>query len=233
MVYINNIKEDIMDIIYKHTSKTSGKSYIGKTSKTLNKRLNEHVKRANREANNTHFENALLKYGIDDFISEILEECEDSNNSNAREKYWIKYYDTFNNGYNMTKGGDGGATRNGIGLSGEDNPFYGKKHTDKTKKLISENQKGIVTCIDTRDGTKVRVKQDEFNSCDYYIGLTKGKIGVDSEETRFAKGKSRRGKKFGPAKKYPCIYCGKEMDKGNLSRYHNDNCKFKQTLSKN
>lgn len=28
-------------------------------------------------------------------------------------------------------------------------------------------------------------------------------------------------------KKFACIYCGEEMNKSNLSRYHNENCKFK------
>ena len=34
-----------------------------------------------------------------------------------REKYWIEYYDSYNNGYNETKGGEGGPS-----LPGEKNP---------------------------------------------------------------------------------------------------------------
>lgn len=49
---------------------------------------------------------ALSKYGIDNFIFEILEEC-NSKDLNKQEIYWISYYDTYKNGYNMTLGGDG------------------------------------------------------------------------------------------------------------------------------
>jgi hypothetical protein len=49
----------------------------------------------------------MRKYGIDNFLFEVVEECslEELNN---REKYWIKYYDSHNplNGYNLTDGGN-------------------------------------------------------------------------------------------------------------------------------
>ena len=39
-----------------------------------------------------------------------IEDCANSD-LNIREKYWIKYYDSFgNNGYNLTIGGDGAYT---------------------------------------------------------------------------------------------------------------------------
>ncbi len=52
-------------IIYKHTSKTSGKSYIGLTKGTIEKRLWEHLLKS-LKGKNTHFHNAIRKYGIDD-----------------------------------------------------------------------------------------------------------------------------------------------------------------------
>lgn len=50
---------------------------------------------------------AFRKYGLDNFSFEILEECliADLNN---RERYWIKYYNSFFDGYNQTLGGDAG-----------------------------------------------------------------------------------------------------------------------------
>ena len=50
--------------------------------------------------------NKLKKYGIKHFSIEQIEECPDEILSN-REIYWIKFYDTYNNGYNATLGGEG------------------------------------------------------------------------------------------------------------------------------
>lgn len=47
---------------------------------------------------------AFREYGLENFEFSVIEECEKVN-LNEREKYWIKYYDSFNNGYNMTPGG--------------------------------------------------------------------------------------------------------------------------------
>lgn len=46
----------------------------------------------------------MNKYGISNFTFEIIEEC-DKQSLNEREIYWIEYYDSFHNGYNMTIGG--------------------------------------------------------------------------------------------------------------------------------
>lgn len=51
--------------------------------------------------------NALLKYGYDDFDKIIIEIC-DLNESilNKKETFWITKYDSVENGYNLTYGGD-------------------------------------------------------------------------------------------------------------------------------
>lgn len=97
-------------LIYMHTSKTSGKSYIGFTSNTIEDRLKGHLKAVEKGYNLT-FHNAIRKHGIDDFASRILENnILDIKLCKEREIYWIAHYDTCSNGYNMTKGGDGGDT---------------------------------------------------------------------------------------------------------------------------
>ena len=61
----------------------------------------------------TKFGNALRKYGIDTFNFSILIIVYSKNNNNLDiilnyfEKYFIKIYNSFNNGYNCTLGGDG------------------------------------------------------------------------------------------------------------------------------
>ena len=94
--------------IYKITNKINGKAYIGKSS-DIEKRWQYHLNNytSNREYNKTLYR-AFRKYGINNFSFEVLEELSDKydEQSNEREQYWIKYYNTFDFGYNMTEGGD-------------------------------------------------------------------------------------------------------------------------------
>ena len=48
---------------------------------------------------------AIRKYGLENFSFEILELCSEKD-LNKKEQYWIQYYNSFNNGYNATEGGD-------------------------------------------------------------------------------------------------------------------------------
>lgn len=96
-----------MGFIYKITNQLNNKQYIGKTSVPIEVRWKGHLHRAFSDYNrNEHFINAIRKYGENNFKIELIEECEDSI-LNEREIYWIKYFDTYNNGYNSTIGGEG------------------------------------------------------------------------------------------------------------------------------
>ena len=88
--------------IYKITNKVNGKSYIGQTRNSVEFRWRQHYK----AHDNKYFHRAIDKYGKENFIVETLEEC-DIADLDSREIYYIDKYDTFNNGYNMTKGGSG------------------------------------------------------------------------------------------------------------------------------
>lgn len=48
----------------------------------------------------------MAKFGKENFIIEEIEQC-DNSKLNERERYWIDYYDSYNNGYNLTLGGAG------------------------------------------------------------------------------------------------------------------------------
>jgi DNA invertase Pin-like site-specific DNA recombinase len=50
----------------------------------------------------------MKKYGIEHFFVEEIEETEELDD---REIYWIKYYNSYENGYNATLGGGGNARR--------------------------------------------------------------------------------------------------------------------------
>lgn len=99
-----------MGVIYKITNLINNKIYIGQTKIPEPKRWQAHVWNANNNSNNDcpYLNNAINKYGKENFKREIIEECSNELLS-EREKYWIKYYDTTNRekGYNLTQGGDG------------------------------------------------------------------------------------------------------------------------------
>ena len=97
--------------IYKITNNVNGKSYIGQTIQSVKERFYQHcAKKCSQAILNMAIHRAINKYGKSNFTIEILEKVE-SINLNDREKYWIRYYDSYNNGYNSTKGG-----QDGIGL---------------------------------------------------------------------------------------------------------------------
>ena len=95
-------------LIYKATNKNTNKVYIGQTIKTLSQRISEHKHRALHEKPNTKFYNSINKHGWDAFTWEVLEESFDWSYEelDEKEKYYIKLYDSINNGYNILEGGE-------------------------------------------------------------------------------------------------------------------------------
>lgn len=101
-------------IIYKIINKINKKIYIGKTVQTLERRFQAHYNLAIRKQRNNkklnRFQIALLKYGIDAFDKEIIDQAQSTEELSNKEKFWISYYDSTNIdiGYNISIGGDGG-----------------------------------------------------------------------------------------------------------------------------
>ena len=135
------MKENKTGEIYLVCSKVTGKMYIGQTCRSFDIRWKEHCTdsfNSNSISYNDHFHKAIRLYGIDNWDYKILKIFSCSSKEllkkqlNASEIKYIALYDTFKNGYNSTKGGDGV-----VGLK----PFAGKKHTDKTKEIISKKAK--------------------------------------------------------------------------------------------
>lgn len=92
--------------IYKITNKENKNAYIGQ-SIDIGRRLSQHFSEAfkkNRGDYNTVLHKAIRKYGREAFETAILEECS-LEELEEKEVYWISYYDTYRNGYNMTIGG--------------------------------------------------------------------------------------------------------------------------------
>lgn len=93
--------------IYKYTNKINQKSYIGQSIQ-IEERKKQHIQASyNKNHINYYsdFHKAIREFGIENFDFEILEQCS-KEQLNEREVYWIKYYNSYEDGYNMTPGGD-------------------------------------------------------------------------------------------------------------------------------
>ena len=129
-------------MIYKATNKINDKSYIGQTVNGLKRRRQRHVSDSlsDRRDNNSYFHKAILKYGKDSFDWEVLAEGDFTLGIlNKLEMHFVLLYNTYVNGYNLTKGGDGAygcspskETRKKLSKAsmGKNNARYGKRGKD-------------------------------------------------------------------------------------------------------
>lgn len=79
---------------------------------------------------------ALRKYGRKNFINRVLCWCYSKHELDYTEVFYIDYYRKLGKAnYNMADGGKGTL---GIHLYGEKNGFYGKHHSEETRKRLSE-----------------------------------------------------------------------------------------------
>lgn len=106
--------------IYKATNKANGKAYIGLTKGNMFDRMCRHNYDASY-GSSFHFHKAIRKYDLADWEWEVLTECPNKKEAGIVERCLIKAFDTFENGYNMTEGGQAGPG------------MKDKKHSEKTK----------------------------------------------------------------------------------------------------
>lgn len=89
--------------IYKIVNKINGKIYIGK-SVNWKERKRTHLREYKKENIQTKLYRAMRLHGEENFEFSIVEEC-NNNIWEEREQYWIEYYNSINDGYNMIPGG--------------------------------------------------------------------------------------------------------------------------------
>jgi group I intron endonuclease len=130
-------------VIYCFHCILTGKKYIGK-SISISARLTAHRRNVKNNVI-TKFYCSVRKYGWNNFIFGIIEEC-DKNILDEREIFYIEKYKTLSEGYNMTAGGDGGATWNEETKRKISQKLKGKKPapmSDEAKKKLSLERKGV------------------------------------------------------------------------------------------
>ena len=136
-------------VVYIHIS-PNGKKYIGLTSKKPEHRWNN----GRGYIKNKYFYNAILKYGWDNFQHIIIAENLSKKEACDLEKALIKGCKTTvpEYGYNISLGGESGTygitydqdfcKKISARMTGKNNPNYGKKFSNETRKKLSEARKG-------------------------------------------------------------------------------------------
>lgn len=123
-------------IIYRYLNIESGKSYVVQTTNP-DKRFRQHLNSQKRDWH-IDYQNNPDKYEYSVIEYDIPEDKLDE-----REIFWISFFDSYRNGYNLTEGGGGSR---GFKLSDETKHkiselHKGKHHSEETKRKISESCK--------------------------------------------------------------------------------------------
>lgn len=87
--------------VYLITNLINDKQYVGITSRTMKQRFDEHCKA------DSYIGRAIRKHGKNNFSITRIDGDSDWGKLCEKEIYYIKKYDSFNNGYNQTLDGDG------------------------------------------------------------------------------------------------------------------------------
>lgn len=171
--------------IYKITNKINNKIYIGMTTKDIEVRWKQHLKVSKNKNNKNHrlIHKAILKYGIENFIFEKLYETDVINLEHLKEleiKY-IKEYNSFESGYNLTKGGDG---TYGYKLSQERKEYLSQLYLGT--KLSNEHKNNITKGLlnrhyKTSDETKSKIKNSQHKKPIILFYLDNAEIIIELE----------------------------------------------------
>ena len=121
--------------IYCFTNSVNGKCYVGQAV-NLRNRYNSHIGNFKAHRYDNPLYRAFTKYGLDKFTYEVLEIIEEvleqkllKDRLDKLEIRYISEKNSYNNGYNQTKGGDGG--------------IMGYKFTEEQLKKRSETTKRV------------------------------------------------------------------------------------------
>lgn len=127
-------------------------------------------------------------------------------------------------------------------MVGEENPFFGRKHSEKSKHLMASNTDGKTSWNKRTDESKKKwfnaAKRPKTDQHKQKIGRknlvmlqnihTKEIIRVPKTDIRYCDIEWVNPKKITPEKRYACIVCGIETTNGNIKRWHNERCKLKK-----
>ena len=183
--------------VYMHVNKINHKKYVGITKQKPQTRWRNGY---GYDYKGSKFNKAIKKYGWDNFEHFIL--CDNLTEKEAKdlEVFFIKKFDSYNNGYNGTLGGDFVSLGNHNKL--------GKKLTNEQRKKISESHKGKTSWIKGKhhtDETKIKMAKPVIqydlngNFVAEYFGLNEAqrKTGIQQKDiTLVCQGKRQTAKGY-------------------------------------
>lgn len=133
------------NVIYKITNLTNNKCYIGLTTQGIEQRYKEHLSRLSKGDRDHKLYQAFKKYGIDNFKYEPIFYCFNKQDLPVMEIKFINQFNSYNNGYNMTIGGDFVSDETKLKLSkifkGRKITWYNKILESRKKNLNDKRQK--------------------------------------------------------------------------------------------
>lgn len=95
-----------MYTVYRISCSITGESYVGK-AKNYKQRMTAHRYNLKSGFHSNHLlQDAYNTHGKDSFKYEILEQDITLEMINEREVFWVKYYNSYFNGFNLTFGGN-------------------------------------------------------------------------------------------------------------------------------
>jgi group I intron endonuclease len=175
-------------IIYKISNIVNGKTYIGQTVQQNPKmRWYDHCARTRKGVNHPLC-NAINKYGMENFIWEVIDHASSLDALNMLEQHYVKHYNSINEGYNIRHAGGNKihnsssiekmresqkaahARRKAEGRDGgwkriDGGPMLGKSHpgkgTKRTQEQIERIKAGQQNMLNSEKGFEYRRKQSE------------------------------------------------------------------------
>lgn len=130
-----------MFYLYRITNIINNKVYIGQSNKEKDRWRQHKYFGKNPEKTGQYIHRAMAKYGIDNFIYEVIAVCTTEEYANELETILIAQYNSRDKqyGYNLAPGGDSPWNR---GLPKEMQPMYGKTQSDSFKQKMSTIHSG-------------------------------------------------------------------------------------------
>lgn len=211
-----------MHYLYRITDTLNNKVYIGQSNKET-ERWRQHKYYARQEKPIQYISRAMRKYGVEHFIYEVIACCRTQEDADETETQLIEQYDSQNKerGYNVAPGGDHAWN---AGLPPEQQPMYGKHHTEESKQQISEGNIGKVmppVSEETRQKISKAMTGREISWADKISAAQVGKI--VSGETREKQSQAARGRILSDEWKNNISNSLRGMSKGPFSEEHKKN----------
>ncbi len=153
--------------IYIILNKANWKVYIGQGN-SCNLRWKTHRSALVRNGHiNRHLQSAFNKYGLNNFVYSVLEECPEDLRD-ERERYWIKYYNSCNRkyGYNKQTGGHEGTQHTEEVKRKISKANKGRKFSEEHKRKLSEWQIGKVLSGET----KLKISESHKGEKNHFYG---------------------------------------------------------------